>query len=234
MNFVLVPGAWAGAWVWDDVARHLRNKGHPTHQLTLSGLDGGVISDEISLNTHVEDVRSYISGNDVRSVVLVGHSYSGIVAGQVASQYPDLIRRAVFVEAFLPVAGRSLLEVSGLNEADERAAIAANAGSWPPPPSAELASQPMLSDAHVRLLSEKLQPHPGQTVTDAAELRLPLTELTASFIAHDGWLSGSREKELIRELRACDAWAFHPIEGGHWPMLTVPEELSDLLHSCEE
>ena len=112
MEFILVPGAWAGGWLWDEVAQELRKKGHETHQLTLSGLDGKSDPGDVRLKTHVEDVRSYIASRDLHSVVLVGHSYSGFVVGQAASQHPALIDHTIFVEAFLPVAGRSLLEVS--------------------------------------------------------------------------------------------------------------------------
>src|SRR5690625_302000 len=151
MKFILVPGAWAGGWLWDEVARELRKKGHGTHQLTLAGLDGKSDSGEVRLKTHVKDVRSYIASRDLPSVVLVGHSYSGFVVGQVASQHPDLIDHTIFVEAFLPVAGRSLLEASGLDVQEECAAIASNQGNWPAPLPEELASQPHLSDAQVKI-----------------------------------------------------------------------------------
>jgi len=232
MDFVLVPGAWAGAWLWDEVANELQSKGHTPHPITLSGLGEDAASAEVSLKTHVEDVRSYITANGISSAVLVGHSYSGIVVGQLASQSPNLTRHTIFIEAFLPVAGQSLLEVSGLNEDEERNAIAANGGAWPAPSPDELASQPNLSDAQIKLLSERQQPHPGKTVTDPAVLDRPLKTLSASFIAHDEWLSGSREQALVAELKASESWGFYEIDGGHWPMLTVPRQLAELCHSC--
>jgi len=232
MNFVLVPGAWAGAWLWSEVASELQSMGHSPHPITLSGLDGNNRTDRVSLQTHVEDVRSYITANGISSATLVGHSYSGIVVGQVASQSPNLMCHTIFIEAFLPIAGQSLLEVSGLDVAAERDAIESNGGKWPPPSSVELASQPKLSAAQIQLLSERQRPHPGKTVSDPAELNLPLRELSASFIAHNGWLSGSREQDLVEELRASESWAFHEIDGGHWPMLTIPQKLAAMCHSC--
>ncbi len=232
MNFVLVPGAWAGAWLWDDMAKALEAKGHSTHQLTLSGLDEQQNSANISLQTHVEDVHSFIIANELTDVVLVGHSYSGIVVGQVASQFPDLLAHTIFVEAFLPVTGQSLIDVSGLDKAEELGAIAANGGTWPTPLPAELATQPGLSDAQRQMLAVRQQPHPGKTVTDPAELRLPLSELSASFIAREDWLVGSREEDLLQALKTCQNWTFYTIDGGHWPMLTIPQELATLCHSC--
>ncbi|MBD3297633.1 MAG: alpha/beta fold hydrolase [candidate division Zixibacteria bacterium] len=232
MDFVLVPGAWAGEWIWDEVASELHLIGHKAHPITLSGLDPSNPTEGVSLRTHVEDVRSYITANGIDPAILVGHSYSGIVVGQVASQFPNLVHHTIFIEAFLPISGKSLLEVSGLDEAEERDSIEANGGKWLPPSPEELAAQPKLNDSQIKLLEEQQQPHPGKTVLDRAEMDRPLQDLSASFVAHKGWLSGSLEQDLVEKLRASGSWAFHEIDGGHWPMLTVPKKLANLLHSC--
>jgi len=186
----------------------------------------------LTMDLFADAIADVMNDAEVKQAVLVGHSYSGIVVGQLASQSPNLTRHTIFIEAFLPVAGQSLLEVSGLNEDEERNAIAANGGAWPAPSPDELASQPNLSDAQIKLLSERQQPHPGKTVTDPAVLDRPLKTLSASFIAHDEWLSGSREQALVAELKASESWGFYEIDGGHWPMLTVPRQLAELCHSC--
>lgn len=141
MDFVLVPGVWAGGWLWDDVARELQSEGHGAHPVTLSGLDGSGTGETVGLDTHVEDVRAFIASRDLDTVVLVGHSYSGIVVGQVSSRYPDLVSHTVFVEAFLPVQGRSLLEVSGLDVDEETALIDGHGGFWPAPRREELVTR---------------------------------------------------------------------------------------------
>jgi pimeloyl-ACP methyl ester carboxylesterase len=231
MEFVLVPGAWAGGWLWDEVAKSLREKGHKVHQLTLSGLNEKCETDLIGLSTHVEDVESYISTHGLESVVLVGHSYSGIVVGQVATRGNVSIRHTIFVEAFLPVSGQSLLEVSGLPIEEERRSIANNQGMWPAPSRGELESQSKLNEAQISLLASKQKPHPGNSVTDAAKLESPLDEISATFIAHEGWLSTSRENELVEKLKSSGTWQFRKIDGGHWPMLTIPRELVSQIHS---
>lgn len=232
MEFVLVPGAWAGGWLWDEVASHLQGKGYKVHRLNLSGLEGESAQGSIGLKTHVEDVESYIRTQGLKAVVLVGHSYSGIVAGQVASRGKVAIRHTIFVEAFLPISGKSLLDVSGLPIEEEKRAIENNQGMWPAPSLEELESQPKLSQVQIELLASKQKPHPGNTVTEPAELETPLSEISATFIAHEGCLSSSREQELIEELRTSRTWQFREIDGGHWPMLTIPQELSDQIHSC--
>lgn len=229
MNYVLVPGAWAGSWVWDEVGSNLKQRGHNVHQLTLSGLQDGEDAKSLQLKNHVDDVIHYLESNDLSSVVLVGHSYSGIVVGLVTTKAPDRISHTVFVEAFLPVQGKSLLEVSGLNVEEEIKRIDSNDGLWPAPTLEELKSQPHLSDKLVDILIANQKGHPGKTVTDAAILENPLSEINATFISREGWLSTSQEFDLITSLKTRRNWKFRTIDGGHWPMLTIPDRLSEML-----
>jgi pimeloyl-ACP methyl ester carboxylesterase len=232
MTYLLIPGAWAGDWIWDKVALILRDRGHGVHTLTLSGLRKGEDALNVRLETHVQDVLTYIESNQLDSVVLVGHSYSGVVVGQVAAKAPHLIARTVFFEAFLPVDGKSLLEVSGLDVDHEKSLITANNGLWPAPTLDELKGQPLLTAEQIKFLATKQIDHPGRTVTDPAVLATPLSALRATFVSEKGWLSSSRESDLIVNLRQESKWEFKSIEGGHWPMLTMPDQLSNLLQEA--
>jgi pimeloyl-ACP methyl ester carboxylesterase len=84
-EFVLVPGAWLGSWAWDEIVPALRAAGHGAYPVTLSGLADkqGVPAGQ---QTHVQDIVNEIEGNNLRDVVLVGHSYSGIPVGQAAER----------------------------------------------------------------------------------------------------------------------------------------------------
>ncbi|MFW3476951.1 alpha/beta fold hydrolase [Streptomyces microflavus] len=112
-NFVLVAGAWLGSWAWNDVLPDLRADGHAVHPLTLSGLADkqGVAAGQ---QTHVDDIVDYVERLDLHDVVLVGHSYSGIPAGQAAERIGDRLARAVFVDSNVPADGESF--VSGWAE----------------------------------------------------------------------------------------------------------------------
>ncbi|NXY99760.1 alpha/beta fold hydrolase, partial [Streptomyces sp. BR123] len=109
-NFVLVPGAWLGAWAWDAVAAELRAAGHDVHPLTLSGLaerrEAGAWAGQ---QTHVHDIVDAVECLDLHDVVLVGHSYSGIPVGQAAELIGDRLARVVFVDADVPVDGESFV-----------------------------------------------------------------------------------------------------------------------------
>lgn len=230
MDYVLVPGAWAGSWIWDELASRLRQKGHIVHQLTLSGLRNDEDASNVRLRTHVDDVVAYLKLHCTNSVVLVGHSYSGIVVGQVSAKVPKLIAHSVFIEAFLPIDGQSLLEVSGLDVAHEKSLIEANSGLWPAPTMDELKGQPHLSEEQIALLASKQRDHPGCTVTDPAILETALSKLRATFLSEEGWLTTSREADYVSALKRESTWDFKIIAGGHWPMLTIPDQLSELLH----
>jgi pimeloyl-ACP methyl ester carboxylesterase len=100
VTFVLIPGAWMGAWVWEAVARDLASLGHRAVPITLAGLESGHGDvSGVGLATHVEDVLGLLDRADLRDVVLVGHSYSGFVAGQVAGRAPGRVSHTVFVQA---------------------------------------------------------------------------------------------------------------------------------------
>ena len=75
-TYVLVPGAWLGAWAWQDVARDLRGRGHDVHPVSLTGMGDRVhlARPDVDLDTHLADVVNLLAYEDLREVVLVGHS----------------------------------------------------------------------------------------------------------------------------------------------------------------
>lgn len=95
MDFVLIPEAWMDAWVWEPVTDGLRALGHRAHPITLSGLTGDADVWDVELETHVGGVLSVLEEGDMREAIVVGHSYSGIVAGQVADRAPVRVAHRV-------------------------------------------------------------------------------------------------------------------------------------------
>ncbi len=116
------------------MTRGLRALGHHVEEVTLSGLSKEADVSEVGLATHVADVLRVLSAGDLRDVVVVGHLYSGIVAGQVADRVPDRVAHTVFVQAFLPHDGKSMLDAFGEQKLeDELHQIAEHQGRWPAP-----------------------------------------------------------------------------------------------------
>lgn len=228
-EFVLIPGAWMGAWVWEPVTSGLRELGHNVHPVTLSGLaDESADVSDVGLATHVGDVLSILEEGDLRDVVVVGHLYAGIVAGQVADRAPDRVAHTVFLEAFLPHDGKAMLDALSEQEREaELARIAENGGRWPAPDADEVAHERDLSASQARWLAERFVGHPGRTVFEPAVLNRPLAEQRATYVVCTmGGHSGSKDVAAMREE---PNWTFRSLEAGHWPMVSAPEELVGLL-----
>jgi len=111
-TFVLVHGAWHGGWCWRRVVDRLTAKGHYVVAPTLSGVGerSHLPPDFISLTTQINDVIGEIKWKDLEGIVLVGHSYGGMVITGVAEQLGDRIASIVYIDAFTPADGQSLLD----------------------------------------------------------------------------------------------------------------------------
>ena len=225
-TFVLVPGAWCGAEVWDAVAERLRAAGCAVFALTLTGLEEGTQVDPsaIGLQDHVDDVLRHLAEGDLRQVTLVGHSYSGLVVGQVADRASDRVARTVFVQSFLPADGRSLLDDFGGDAAEEARRIRRDGGWWAPPTQEGLAQEPDLDEERAGALRDRLVPHPGRTVQEPVRMRRPLADLAATFVV-------GADGEVPAERRDVPAERVRRIDAGHFSMVTAPDALVDLLLS---
>jgi pimeloyl-ACP methyl ester carboxylesterase len=133
-TLVIVHGGWGGGWEWRDVERLLRADGHEVSRVTLTGLGerAHLLSTSVNLDTHVEDVVRHIQAEDLHGVILVGHSYGGMVVTGVADRVPERIAGLVYVDAFVPRDGESLLDLLPDDFAGHVRASAVD-GRVPPP-----------------------------------------------------------------------------------------------------
>lgn len=102
-RYVLIHGSWHGAWCWRDVERRLRQAGHDVYTPTLSGCAERYhhCADKVTLSTHVRDVTDLLFFEDITDVVLVAHSYAGIVAQAVGNLSPERIASIVYLDAYI-------------------------------------------------------------------------------------------------------------------------------------
>lgn len=114
-TYVLVHGGGHGGWCYQRVARLLRADGHEVLTPTLTGLGerAHLLDDRVDLERHVTDVATVLRFEDLRDVILVGHSYGGMVITGAADREPDRVGRLVFLDAATPVNGQSLVDVAG-------------------------------------------------------------------------------------------------------------------------
>jgi len=111
-TYVLVGGTWLGGWCWQPVARLLRDNGHATYPVTLTGLGKRVhlASPRINLDTHITDVVNLIEFEDLHELVLLGHSYAGVVVTGAADRIPERISRLVYLDSRPLPDGSALIE----------------------------------------------------------------------------------------------------------------------------
>ncbi|WP_405952444.1 alpha/beta hydrolase [Streptomyces prunicolor] len=222
-RYVMVAGARLGAWAWDEVVAELRQGGHEAYALSLSGLaeKQGIPAGQ---QTHVRDIVDEVERLDLREVVLVGHSYSGIPIGQAAQRIGDRLSRVVFVDSNVPVDGESFLDSFPSDHI--RKALAENGGYWPMSGPADYADQDLTDEQIARMVTEGT-PHPGATLTEPAVLEHPLADLPATYVKC--LLDGDELPTPADELVASGHWELVRMDTGHWPMFSQPRELARIL-----
>ena len=140
-TFVLVHGAWHGGWCWKKVTPLLRAAGHEVYTPTLTGLGerAHLLTREVDLDTHIRDIINVLEYEELRDVILVGHSYAGMVIAGVADRVPARLAHLVYLDAFVPRDGQASLSLSPPElEAHLRAQALAEGDGWrvPAPPAA--------------------------------------------------------------------------------------------------
>src|SRR5213592_792964 len=132
-TYVIVHGAWGGGWDWLAIDSMLTGRGHKVVRVTLTGLGERhhLASPNIGLDTHIDDVVNKILWDNLHDIVLVGHSYGGMVITGVVDRVPDRIKAVVYVDAAVPMDGESANDVIGRKPATQPFL---NPPGWPYPP----------------------------------------------------------------------------------------------------
>ena len=227
-TYVLVHGAWHGGWCWAKVARLLRDAAQDVYTPTLTGLGerAHLARPEIDLETHIQDVVAVIEGEELRGVTLVGHSYGGMVISGVAARVAARIGQLVYLDAFLPEAGKSLLDYLGPLAAFMRETAATQGEGWKipslPPERFGVSSQ-----RDTEWLTKHLKPQPLKTF----EQPLPASggdKLKRTYVYCSKPATGTFDQfaERVRDDRK---WTFHDVKTGHDAMVTAPGEIAKIL-----
>jgi pimeloyl-ACP methyl ester carboxylesterase len=225
-TYVLVHGAWAGAWVWSAVRPMLSHRGHDVFTPSLSGQSerlhiGGP---HIDLTTHVTDVERLITFEELSDIVLVGHSYGGMVITGVANLIPEKIKHLIYLDAFVPRDGESVeMLSSGINMTLE--------DGWrlvrvPSPNQAPVPAPPI----------QRVFGHPAGTFREPVKLAKPLEEyaFTRTYIKATEpprGEEGSNEAfwTALERAQASPAWQSFELPTTHNAQLTMPDELTEIL-----
>ncbi len=129
-TYLLVHGAWHSGECWERVVPLLASAGHRVFAPSLTGYGdtSHLLGPEVGLDTHVDDVVELIVEEDLTEVVLVGHSYAGLVISSAADQGPDRIARLVYLDAMVPEDGESAADVLPLTQALIDLAVRSDSG----------------------------------------------------------------------------------------------------------
>ncbi|MGH8869957.1 MAG: alpha/beta fold hydrolase [Actinomycetes bacterium] len=233
-TFVLVHGAWHGGWCWDRVTPLLRTAGHDVHAPTLTGLSerAHLLSPQVGLETHVEDVVRLIDVLGLHDVVLVGHSYAGQIVTAVADRRPDAVGRRVYLDAFVGTDGEAARVLLPEGVAHHWAEAAAGPGFGWLVPVRSLSVLGVTEQADVDWLTPRLTPHPWKTYTDPLRLAGAVDDVPATFVECVAWMrvfQGQADRARAR------GWPVHELETGHEAMVTAPKQLADiLLHLADD
>jgi pimeloyl-ACP methyl ester carboxylesterase len=227
-TYVLVHGAWHGGWCWAKVARLLRDAAQDVYTPTLTGLGerAHLARPEIDLETHIQDVVAVLESEELRQVTLVGHSYGGMVISGVAARAAARISHLVYLDAFVPEAGKSLLDYLGPLAAVMREAAAAQGEGWKipslPPERFGVSSQ-----RDSEWLTKHVRPQPLKTF----EQPLPASggdKLKRTYIYCSKPATGTFD-QFAERLRDDRKWTFHDVKTGHDAMVTAPGEIAKIL-----
>jgi pimeloyl-ACP methyl ester carboxylesterase len=243
-TFVLVPGAWLGGWAWQPVARQLRDHGHDVYPVTVTGLGDRVhlASPQVDLDTYVTDVVNLIEVEDLHDVVLLGHSYAGIVVTGVADRLPERIAQLVYLDSGPTADGLAFLDMQSPEARQHlEREVAERGDGWrlPVPSFEELesvlgASLAGLGDQQRALMASRAVAQPFATWTmplrlgNRARDTMPKCMISNSFPLDQVRQLIAGGHPWFKEL-AGPEWTLQELPTGHWPMFSVPGELAELL-----
>lgn len=231
-NFVLLHGAFHGAWCWREVAAILSSHGHRVTTPTQTGLGERrhLLSPSVSIDTFINDLVEHIRYAEISDAVLVGHSFGGIAITGAADRIPNRIRQLIYLDSRIVRAGECAFDSSPPALVAERRALAAQNGNlFLPPPAAESFGIPAgpAADRVNRLLT----PHPFATYHNRLRLQHPFGNgRPCAYIA-----CTAPEYASLRPCRdwarAQPGWAYHELATGHDAMITAPAETAALLEA---
>ncbi len=235
-NYVLVHGGWFGAWCWYKVVPLLQAAGHSVYTPTLTGVgeQAALLTPEIGLDTHIQDVVNLIEMKDLQQVILVGHSYSGMVITGVTDRVPDRIGQLVYLDAVVPRDGQSIADTAPFLGTFLRREANKNGDGWRvnPPRGGTfgIKKEPDLSLVRSRVTPQSLKTflQPVQITHPDALAAIPHTYVECTrrgviiWLMRRIFLRGSLPRTKL-------GWNRRTLASDHIVMILAPQALADLL-----
>ncbi len=225
-TFVLVPGAWLGAWAWRRVVPLLERGGGAAYPLTLTGMGDRVhlATPQVGIETAIQDVVNAVVYEGLEDVVLVGHSFAGKVVAAVADRLPERVRVVLYVDAFRPQKVRT---PQGGFDPSEFGNL--QPGQWTVPLTEEIidsVGKDVKGPDREWLLS-KATPWPTKHSSEPVTLSKNFDSVKSAYIFCTG--GGDPVEEIVKGKWGKLDGPYRVLESGHWPMLTKPTELAQAM-----
>jgi pimeloyl-ACP methyl ester carboxylesterase len=224
LKFLLVHGAWGGSWMWSGFASLLRARGHEVFTPSLTGIGerSHLASADVDLSLHTRDILQVIAYERLSDFVLVGHSYGGMVVTGVADRAPEKIRRLVYLDAFVPKDGESLVDLA---RPEMREKILALPGWQVPPPGPQGITDP----EELAWLQSRRDPQPIGTMKEKVSVKGGYRG-ARTYIFCSGY-SPSTFAPFAAAIKGDKAWQYHELPTHHYPQVSMPRELAAILAS---
>jgi pimeloyl-ACP methyl ester carboxylesterase len=221
--FVLVHGAWHGGWCWKKVTPLLQANGYSVYTPTLTGLGdrSHLLHPDVTLDTHINDIVSFIEFEDLKNVILVGHSYAGMVITGVAERISSRLSSLVYLDAFLPENGKAVVDYVPPAPQEQ-----SPVEPWRVKPITDAAGFGV-SDAHdAEWVNKRLCDQPLRTLIQPVKTTLQDKDIRRVFVqfTQTPWFSEAAARAQKKQ------FVFYQLmTGGHDAMITKPKELADIL-----
>ena len=222
-TFVVAHGAWSAGWGWKKMHPLMSARGHRLITPTYTGLGerGHLARPDIDLDTHIADILGVLAFEDLTHVSLIGHSYGGMVATGVADRARPRIARLVYIDAFAPADGDSVVELLPASARAQRK----------PSPDGMIPPVPMPPDTSPedRAWCDLLRlPQPAKTFEQKLNLQNGVLTLPRHYIYCTRNAPDDRFRQFYERAKR-EGWGADEIDSSHNPHITCPEVLADLL-----
>ena len=235
MTIVLVHGAWAGAWSWKETAKLLRQRGYDVYAPTLTGIAerSHVPPERVGLDTHIEDVAGLLRYEDLSDVLLVGHSYGGMVITGAADREPGRVKGMIYFDAFLPESGQALIDIvpPAQREAQIRNAEAFDGGKSIPRPTA---GNPPPDPAFTAKFAHLFTPQPFRTMTEPFVTRRENPTWPPRHYILCAEYKTSTFQTIAPKVRNAPGWTYSELPALHDVVRTNPQMSADAIAEVAE
>lgn len=214
--YVLIAGGWHAGWYYQNLAEDLRKQNHEVYPLTLTGLGdrAHLLTSDTNLETHIQDVIGFLKTEQLKDVILCGHSYGGMVITGVADRIPECISNLVYIDAYVPEDGDSCWSLT--NEMYRQMFIdgSSQSGYAVIPPAG---------------LDARTTPHPFASFIQKIQLRdKSKKQIHQHYIYLSGW-DETPFTSTYKRLLPDPAWSVHNLPVGHNFMAEDPDSMLSIL-----